>query len=131
VTFVSRLLRITSLEAARTIAADFGLAVDERPLSREARRKLEEARRRAEFARELERRFEERVSQTHQEIALLLRTATAAMTQSLARRDAEAVEGLADLLRWLPWMEHVANQLYSRDPERRVEALKEARRWVS
>ncbi|MEW6573762.1 MAG: CHC2 zinc finger domain-containing protein [Bacillota bacterium] len=131
VDFVSRLLRLRPLEAAWLIARDFGLAVDDQPLSREARRKIAEVRRRAAIEKAIYERLEAEISQTYQTLCLLLRTTETAMFQALAQRNGDAVESLADLIRWLPWLEEIADRLYDPDPEKRLVAWEEAAKWIS
>jgi DNA primase len=132
VRFVAELLRLTPLEAARTIAADFGLVVgNDQPLTREARRKLAEARRRAELERELEARFEAAANEAHQAICLLLRCATDTLIKAILRRSEDTLKRLAFWLHWLPWLEYLADQLYSPDPAERLAALQEMAKWVS
>lgn len=131
VAFVARLLRLSLLEAARTIARDFGLAVNEQPLSKEARRRLAEARRRAELEEAIVERLEVEINRTHQAVCLLLRTVTATMARALEQRDVETVENLADLIRWLPWLDEITDRLYDPDPEKRLVAWEEAAKWIS
>jgi DNA primase len=131
VDFVSRLLRLRPLEAAWLIARDFGLAVDDQPLSREARRKIAEVRRRAAIEKAIYERLEAEISRTYQTLCLLLRTTETAMSQALAQRNGDAVESLADLIRWLPWLEEIADRLYDPDTEKRLVAWEEAAEWTS
>ncbi|MEW6572885.1 MAG: CHC2 zinc finger domain-containing protein [Bacillota bacterium] len=132
VKFVVQLLRLSPLEAARQIAADFGLLpADGGTLSREAPEKLAEARRRAKLERAIVERLEVEINRTHQAVCLLLRTATATLARTLAQRDAETVEQLADLIKLIPRLEWMADKLYSPDAKERLTALEKARLWIA
>jgi DNA primase len=131
--FVALLLRLSPLEAARTIAQDFGLvsANGGRLLTRKARCKLAKARRRAAPERELEARFEAAAKRAHQQICLLLRSATKTLTQAILRRDEATIERLEFWLHALPQLEDLLDRLRDRDPATRLAALKESKRWTT
>ncbi len=118
VDLVSRLMKLKPIEAAQLIARDFNLPVN-RPATPEARRRVEEAAR----ERELERAFAARVDETYRRLALLYRC----IFRSL--RTFEDYRQLSGLVHIQPVLEHVLDELVSRDLARRVEALRFARNW--
>jgi hypothetical protein len=69
VAFVSQLNGLKPIEAARVIANDFGLAVDNRPLTREQRTRIRERQKQ----RELERALQEWATDSYIELAHLRR----------------------------------------------------------
>lgn len=129
-TFVSLLLRVSPLEAAKAIAREFGLPVD-KLLTPEARRKLAEARRRAKLEREIEARFEAATERAYQNLCLLLRSASKTFTEAATRQDEATIEKLSFWLHTLPQIEDLLDRLYATDPAERLMALKEARRWTA
>lgn len=102
VDLVARVLNLRPLEAARTIARDFGLPVDDRPPSPEARKRAAEAAR----ERELERAFREWCSRTYFGLCLLYRAISRVLVRDGWERYAELahvevyVEYLLDVLQY-------------------------------
>lgn len=116
---VSRLFNLRPIEAARQICRDFGLPVNNRPLSSETRRKTEEAARQ----REIEQAFKADLERIRQRLAMLHRC----IFRSL--RTPEDYKRLSRLVHAQPLLEYVLDELTSRDPARQVEAWRYARRW--
>lgn len=124
VDLVAKLHNLRPIEAARVLAADFGIEMpDASPEDQaSARKRAEEARRR----REEESVFAERVNAAYSQLALLHRSILRAV-DSL-----EAAETLAWWLCELPLIEVVLDGLQSRDLARQGAALDVAdRRWLA
>lgn len=129
VDFAAEVLRIQPLEAARALARDFGLPVADVLTPEEKRRiRVQTVKRQREA--EAERLFEQRINEAHQKLCLIIRTTSDALARVLERGDAQAAEDLAGSVKHVPYLEFLADCLWHPKVDIRLEALKEARRWV-
>ncbi|ACX51201.1 zinc finger CHC2-family protein [Ammonifex degensii KC4] len=127
VEFVARTLGLGRLEAARAIVQEFGLVAGSRC---GARRESAAGLRRARIAKAVADRLEREIADAYRDLCLIIRTTEKTLARALAEKDVKTVENLAELVKSLPWLTHVADLLYSNDPEERLAALEEARRWI-
>ncbi len=120
VDLVARVLNLRPIEAARLIANDFGLPVDDRPLSREARRRAEEAAR----DRELERAFRQWCERTYLDLCVIYRV----IGRIKAGGDWEKYADLAHLELYI---EHLLDVLQYGSESERVEIFLQLGRCVA
>ncbi|OPY58115.1 MAG: DNA primase [Pelotomaculum sp. PtaU1.Bin035] len=123
VDLVARLYNLRPIDAARTIARDFGLHVDvSQPISTDARRKIEQARKKAARRRQLEKAFSRKVEEVYLQLAIVRRFV-------LNLKTFVEYEQVADLVHAEPYLEYLQSELQSRDITRQVEAVRAAERW--
>jgi len=119
IALVAKLLNLRPVEAARQICTDFGLATGG-PVSPEARRRAQEEQNKAA----VERAFKRKVDETYNKIATLHRCVFKLL------RVREDYEKYADLVYMQTKLEYMLDELASKSPARRVEGLRQARRWT-
>lgn len=116
---VAKVLNLSPLEAARTIARDFNLSVPgaRRSMSPEARRKAQEAAQ----ERKLELAFAARVRDTYSMLCVLYRCI------DLAFNDPDPPDAVVWWVNKLPQIEYLMDELMIRDEVRQIEAVRAAR----
>ena len=114
---VARALNLRPLEAARTIAQDFGLQVDNQPLTPEARKRAKDV----QFLREQERVLRKQADTTYFLLAHCF--------QIISQRLSEDYLNYKDLETTAMVIEQVLDELQSDDTERQKAALKYFAEW--
>lgn len=128
ITFVSKLLGLRPLDAAKAIVEKFGLPVNSGPLNREDRLKLAQAK-----AERLQRKkIEEAFRDWCKSAIFNIRTITEAVRKVLAEKGLNIDSELLPLVHDLPRLEHIADTLCLGTDEEKLELyrIQEVRRWA-
>lgn len=128
ITFVSKLLGLRPLDAARAISEKFGLPMHTGPLTREDRLRLSQAK-----AERLQRKkIEEAFRDWCKSAIFNIRTITEAVRKVIAEKGPDIAEGLLPLINDLPRLEHIADTLCLGTDEEKLELyrIQEVRRWA-
>lgn len=123
VALVAQVLNLRHIDAARAIAREFGLPVDE-PLTPTARRQIEQQAKQRVKERDAEQFFNQQLDEAAKRLELLIRTTET----TLARHGLPAYLELANLVQRLPAWEHLLGCLRSRDVDQQIVALREVRK---
>ncbi|AGK99645.1 CHC2 zinc finger domain-containing protein [Desulfoscipio gibsoniae] len=125
---VAKVYGLRPIEAARMIARDFGIEVDNRPVSLEARRKAKQLAIEAAQKREIEKIFKQKRDRALEILSLFVRTTN----HVLAAGGYQAHYDLAELLHKTDYQEYLTECLLSKDPDLQLMALTapEVQQWL-
>ena len=128
-TFVSKLLGLRPVDAAKLIAEKFGIPFGDKPLSKEEKKRLAKQKAERELKKKVEIGFREWTKQT----TITIRTLTEAIRLLLEEKGIEIEKELIPLVHELPRLEYWADTLASGNDEEILQIYRdpEARRWCS
>ncbi|TYO97044.1 CHC2 zinc finger domain-containing protein [Desulfallas thermosapovorans] len=125
---VAKVFGLRPIEAARMIARDFGIEVNNKPISLEARRKARQQAIEAAKKREIKQIFNQKRERALEVLSLIVRTTN----RALAAGGYKAHYDLAELLHKTDYQEYLIGCLLSNNPDLQLLALTdpEVQQWL-